>query len=60
MPTPLATCAGRRLLRDMSERPELFKTVSDNLSYILHECEPAYQAQVSGLQARLINGYIHH
>lgn len=44
MPTPLATCIGRRLLRDMRERPEFADPVK-SLRYMLREAEPAYRAQ---------------
>lgn len=44
MTTPLATCIGRRLLRDMRERPQ-FADPSKSLGYMLREAEPAYQAQ---------------
>ncbi len=50
VPTPLATCIGRRLLRDFStnransslSRPE------DTLRYLLENAEPAYRAQHGG------------
>lgn len=42
--TPLATCVGRRLLRDLTERPEFADPVK-NLSYMLTEAEPAYRRQ---------------
>ena len=44
MTTPLATCVGRRLLRDMRERPE-FADPAKSLHYMLTNAEPAYQAQ---------------
>ncbi|MBP6037742.1 MAG: zeta toxin family protein [Candidatus Saccharimonas sp.] len=44
MTTPLATCIGRRLLRDMRERPEFADPVK-SLGYMLNEAEPAYRAQ---------------
>jgi len=47
MPTPLATCIGRRLMRDMRERPE-FADPAKNLGYMLQEAEPAYRAQQNG------------
>ena len=43
LPTPLATCAGRRILRDMQERPQF--TPSENLRYVLEQAEPAYRNQ---------------
>ena len=48
--TPLATCIGRRLLRDMRERPEFADPVK-SLRYMLREAEPAYRAQ-----SRLVGG----
>lgn len=47
MTTPLATCIGRRLLRDLRERPEFADPVA-SLYYMLAEAEPAYRAQVRG------------
>jgi uridine kinase len=44
VPTPLATCVGRRLLRDMRERPQ-FADPEKSLRYILEQAEPAYRAQ---------------
>lgn len=44
MPTPLATCIGRRLLRDLRERPQ-FADPAVSLGYMLREAEPAYRAQ---------------
>ena len=44
MPTPLATCVGRRLLRDMKERPE-FANPAKSLEYMLREVEPTYRQQ---------------
>lgn len=44
MPTPFATCAGRRLLRDLRERPQ-FADPEKSLRYILEQAEPAYRAQ---------------
>lgn len=44
MTTPLATCIGRRLLRDMRERPQ-FADSAESLSYMLHEAEPCYRSQ---------------
>ena len=44
MTTSLATCVGRRLLRDMRERPQ-FADPAASLDYMLREAEPAYRAQ---------------
>ena len=44
MTTPLAACIGRRLLRDLKERPQ-FANPAESLSYMLREAEPAYRAQ---------------
>lgn len=44
MTTPLATCVGRRLLRDLKERPE-FADPQKSLAYILNEAEVAYRNQ---------------
>lgn len=44
MATPLATCIGRRLLRDMRERPE-FADPNASLKYMLEQAEPAYRQQ---------------
>lgn len=44
MTTPLATCVGRRLLRDLRERPE-FANPAKSLGYMLREAEPAYRQQ---------------
>lgn len=44
MPTGLATCIGRRLLRDLETRPE-FADPEKSLRYMLSEAEPAYRAQ---------------
>lgn len=44
LPTPLATCIGRRLLRDLKERPQ-FADPSASLIYMLSEVEPAYRRQ---------------
>lgn len=44
VPTPLATCVGRRLLRDMRERPQFADPVG-SLRYMLEMAEPAYRAQ---------------
>lgn len=45
--TPLATCIGWRLLRDMQQRPE-FSDLAESLTYILEQAEPAYRAQQKG------------
>jgi uridine kinase len=45
MTTGLATCVGRRLLRDLRERPE-FADPAKSLDYILAEAEPAYRNQL--------------
>lgn len=45
MTTPLATCVGRRLLRDLRERPE-FADPAKSLEYMLREAEPAYRQQL--------------
>lgn len=45
IPTPLATCVGRRLLRDINERPT-FTNLSANLKYILEQAEPMYREQL--------------
>jgi uridine kinase len=50
MPTPLATCVGRRLLRDMRERPE-FADPAKSLLYMLTQAEPAYQNQLTTMGA---------
>ena len=44
MTTPLATCIGRRLLRDMRERPEFADPIK-SLGYMMAEAEPAYRRQ---------------
>lgn len=44
MPTPLATCIGRRLLRDLKERPQ-FADPKKSLVYMLEQAEPMYMAQ---------------
>lgn len=44
MTTPLATCIGRRLLRDLRERPQ-FADAAASLGYMLTEAEPAYRNQ---------------
>jgi uridine kinase len=43
LPTPFATCIGRRLLRDIRERPE-FADPQKSLRYMLQQAEPAYRA----------------
>ena len=43
VPTPLATCIGRRVLRDLVERPRF--DPADNIRYILESAEPAWLAQ---------------
>ena len=45
MPTPLATCIGRRLLRDISQRPE-FANPEKSLHYMLTQAEPTYRKQL--------------
>ena len=42
LPTPMATCIGRRLLRDMKERPQFADPVK-SLAYMLTDAEPAYR-----------------
>ncbi len=44
MTTPLATCIGRRLLRDLRERPQFADPIM-SLGYMLSEAEPAYRRQ---------------
>jgi uridine kinase len=44
MTTSLATCVGRRLLRDLRERPE-FADSEKSLHYMLSEAEPAHRNQ---------------
>ena len=46
LPTPLATCIWRRMLRDAKERP-IFADYEVSLRYILEQAEPAYRAQKS-------------
>lgn len=48
MTTPLATCIGRRLLRDLRERPQ-FADPAASLGYMLSEAEPAYRDQTSAV-----------
>lgn len=45
MTTPLATCIGRRLLRDIKERPQ-FTDPAKSLEYMLYETEPTYRRQL--------------
>lgn len=49
MPTPLATCIGRRLLRDLKERPQ-FADPAVSLRYMLENAEPSYRAQEAAQQ----------
>lgn len=49
VPTPLATCIGRRLLRDMRERPQ-FANPADSLRYMLEQAEPMWRGQLSQLR----------
>ncbi len=51
MTTPLATCIGRRLLRDLRERPQ-FADPTASLLYMLSEAEPAYRAQLAARGAQ--------
>lgn len=46
VPTPLATCIGRRLLRDFKERPQ-FSDPAASLRYMLEQAEPAYRRQAA-------------
>ena len=46
MTTGLATCIGRRLLRDLEARPE-FADPEKSLAYMLSEAEPAYRRQLA-------------
>lgn len=46
MPTPVATSIGRRLLRDMLERPQFADPVA-SLRYMLEYAEPAYRKQTT-------------
>ncbi|HET7630620.1 MAG TPA: hypothetical protein VFK03_04585 [Candidatus Saccharimonadales bacterium] len=46
IPTPLATCIGRRLLRDLKERPQ-FADPKKSLRYIIEQAEPAYRRQLN-------------
>ncbi|MGE5327803.1 MAG: hypothetical protein ACM3KH_00545 [Thiobacillus sp.] len=50
MPTPLATCVGRRIIRDMQERPN-FGNPATNLKYLLEQAEPMYRQQLNSLLA---------
>lgn len=43
VPTPLATCIGRRVVRDLIERPRF--DPSGNIRYMLESAEPAWLAQ---------------
>lgn len=52
LPTSLATSVGRRLLRDLAERPQ-FADPERSLRYILEQAEPAYEAQSKPQQAEL-------
>ncbi|HET6622514.1 MAG TPA: hypothetical protein VFG56_01120 [Candidatus Saccharimonadales bacterium] len=45
LPTPLATCIGRRLLRDLKERPQFGDPVK-SLRYMIEQAEPAYRRQL--------------
>lgn len=44
MPTPLATCVGRRIFRDIKDRAA-FADPAINLAYILEQAEPMYRKQ---------------
>lgn len=44
IPTPLATCIGRRLLRDVRERPQ-FADLEASLRYMLEQAEPMWRTQ---------------
>lgn len=46
IPTPVATCIGRRLLRDMRERPQ-FANPAESLRYMLEQTEPMWRNQLS-------------
>lgn len=46
VPTPLATCIGRRIMRDLVERPQ-FADASQNLRYSLEYAEPEWQNQAT-------------
>lgn len=46
IPTPVATCIGRRLLRDMVERPQ-FADPAESLRYMLEQTEPMWREQLS-------------
>lgn len=56
IPTPVATCIGRRILRDLDERPQ-FCDPSSNLHYLLSEAEPAYRAQEARQNTATTPGY---
>jgi len=47
IPTPFATCIGRRLLRDLQERPE-FAEPEKSLKYMLEQAEPMWRQQDEG------------
>jgi uridine kinase len=51
LPTPLATCIGRRLLRDLKERP-VFADPSKSLKYMLENAELAYRDQITSEVAK--------
>lgn len=44
VPTPMATCIGRRLLRDLKERPQ-FADPEASLHYMITQAEPTWRAQ---------------
>ena len=50
IPTPVATCIGRRLLRDLRERPE-FADPATSLRYMLEQAEPMWRNQLSSSRA---------
>lgn len=45
IPTPLATCIGRRLLRDIKERPQ-FANPANSFAYMLSQAEPMWRTQL--------------
>lgn len=47
--TPLATCVGRRIIRDIKERPT-FSDPAASLKYILTQAEPMYRNQLAKRQ----------
>lgn len=51
IPTPLATCIGRRLLRDMVERPQ-FADPAESLRYMLEQAEPMWRLQHTAQSVR--------